>query len=123
MSKSRLDIAWDHMNGKTILGAFEKIKINGVGVVAKIDTGASRSSIDESFAESLKVGPVLKRSIIVSSHGKSVRPVIKAHVDIGGRRINAFFNISKRSHMRCRVLIGRNILKRGYLVDSSLDRR
>ena len=108
------------MEGKIVLGILERVKINGKEVVAKIDTGASRSSIDVNLANELKLGPVLRKSTIVSTHGKSTRPVIKAKLEIGGRRINAFFNISSRSHMKCRVLIGRNILKRGYLVDSSL---
>jgi len=107
------------MENKIIIGYLEKIKINGREVVALIDTGATRSSVDIDLASELKLGPIVKKSIIKSSHGKSVRPVVKAKIEIGGKKINAFFNISARSHMSYGVLIGRNILKMGFLVDPS----
>ncbi len=106
---------------KTTVGAIEKIKINGSEVLAKIDTGASKSSIDLDLAIKLKLGSILKKHTIISSHGKSIRPVIKAKLEIRGRTINAFFNIVSRSTLRYKVLIGKNILKRGFLIDPSLS--
>ena len=107
------------MENKSIIGCLEKVRINDHEVLALIDTGATRSSIDLDLASDLKLGPIIKKSIIRSSHGKSVRPVVKAKIEIAGRKINAFFNISARSHMSYKVLIGRNILKKGFLVDPS----
>lgn len=105
------------MEDKTVIGFIEKIKINGKEVIAKIDTGATRSSIDINLAADLKLGPIIKKSTVISSHGKSIRPVVKANIELGGRNFNAFLNIVGRSHMRYGVLIGRNILKRGFLID------
>ena len=109
------------MDKKIIIGALEKISINGYEVIAKMDTGASRSSIDVNLALQLKLGPIVKKSTIVSAHGKSIRPVIKAKIKIGGKTINALFNISTRSHLKYRVLIGRSILKMGFLVDPAKE--
>lgn len=111
------------MENKTIIGYLEKIKIQGKDVVALIDTGATRSSIDLELASELKLGPIIKKSTIVSSHGKSVRPVIKAKVEIGGKKINAFFNISARTHLSYKVLIGRNILRNRFLVDPTKENK
>lgn len=104
---------------KTLVGLTEKIKINDQEYTAVIDTGAARSSIDLDLAIRLRLGPIVRKSTIISAHGKGVRPVIKVHISLAGRNINAFFNVVPRSHMRYRVLIGRNILKRSFLIDPS----
>jgi len=103
---------------KTVVGFYEDVAINGKIVRAKIDTGASTSSIDRSLAEVLNLGPVVSKSVVVSSHGKGVRPVVRATVKISGRKINARFNIAERNHLRYSMLIGKNILRKGFVVDS-----
>ena len=50
------------VNGKIIVGLTEKIKLlseNGKqqDVIAKVDTGATKSSIDTGLATKLKLGP------------------------------------------------------------------
>lgn len=106
---------------KIVVGLMEKVRLNGHEVVARIDTGAARSSVDLDLASKLKLGPIVSKSTIISSQGRSVRPVVKAKIEIGGKRLNCFFNIVSRDHMRYKILIGRNILKRGFLVDPSVD--
>ncbi len=105
------------MEDKTIIGFIERVKINGHSVLAKIDTGASRNSIDLDLASRLRLGPIVKKSTIISAHGKSFRPVIKAKIVLGGKKINALFNVTSRSHLEYKVLIGKSILKLGYLID------
>ncbi len=105
------------MKQKIVIGLVEKITINGHSVVAKIDTGASRNSIDIDLASQLKLGPIVKKSTIISAHGRSFRPVIRAKISLGGKTINALFNIASRSHLRYKVLIGKSILRLGYLID------
>ena len=107
------------VNEKTIVGLTEKVKINGHEVTAKIDTGSSRSSIDMDLASKLRLGPIVKKSVVVSAHGRSVRPVIKVKLEVGGRKFNVFFNVIHRGHMRYKVLLGNNILKRRFLIDPS----
>ncbi len=106
---------------KTIVGLTEKIKIlDGVKekeVVAKIDSGADRSSMDESLVKELKLGPVVKKSMFKSSVGIEYRDIIKAKIKINGRIINGTFSVTDRSHMKYRVLIGNKILKKNFLID------
>jgi len=109
--------------GKIIIGNTEKIKIIGrtrtKTVKAKIDTGATKSSIDARLAASLQLGPVVKTKLVKSAHGKSIRPIINIDIEIKGKRIKEEFTIADRNHMKYGVLIGQNILKKGFLVDVS----
>lgn len=98
----------------TLIGEKKKKKLK-----AKVDTGADKSSIDMKLAAELKMGPVVKTSLIKSASGSLVRPIIRATVVFAGRDMNVLFTIANRSHMKYKILIGRNILKRGFLVDPS----
>ena len=102
---------------KTVIGLHEQVTINGHPTIAKIDTGASISSIDLELATKLHLGPLVARKVIITAHGKRMRPVIKTPVVIGGRKINASFTIITRSHMKYKVLIGLNVLKKNFLID------
>ena len=85
---------------------------------ARIDTGAGKSSIDIKVAERLGVGPVIKEKAIRNAHGREIRKVIQLEVELAGKRISAMFTIADRKDMRYKVLIGRNVLKKGnFLVD------
>ncbi len=106
---------------KIIIGLKEKVVIynqgKGLRVSARIDTGATKSSVDADFAERLKLGPVVKHTMIKSAHGNKMRPVIKAKIKIQDKILITEFTIADRKHMRYKVLIGRNILKQGFLID------
>jgi hypothetical protein len=87
-------------------------------VAAKVDTGAGQSSIDTDLATEMKLGPIISAKVIRSSHGTTLRAVVRAEIKIGRKKIRAKFNIADRRHMRYKVLIGVNILRRlGLLVD------
>ena len=102
---------------KKIVGFYEDVFVNGALVRAKVDTGASRSSIDSGLADFLGLGPVLGNKTVVSSHGRGMRPIVKAHVVMAGRKLNASFNIVARHHLRYLLLIGKNILRKGFIID------
>ena len=99
----------------------EKVKVqHGNGkknVLAKIDTGATKSSIDTNLAAELKLGPVIKSKLIKSAHGSKLRPIIEATIELAGKRIKSEFTLADRAHMRYRILIGQNILKDGFLIN------
>lgn len=103
----------------TIIGLIEKVKINGKEVLAKIDTGASRCSLDRSLAEELKLHQVVKKIRIKSSHGKSIRSIVEGRLKIKNRRFKVRFNVADRSYLKYPVLIGVSILKRGFFIDPS----
>ncbi len=112
------------VNGKIIVGLTEKVDLisnNGSDrmIVARIDTGATRSSIDIELASKLNLGPVIKSKIIKSAHGNKLRPIVKAKILLAGKKMEAEFTLADRSHMMYNVLVGVNILKYGFLVDPS----
>ena len=101
----------------TIIGFYEDVLIGGKLIRAKIDTGASKSSVDVKLAELLKLGPVVGRTTIINTHGRAVRPVVRTEIEMAGRNLNASFNIALREHLRYPILIGKNILRRGFVID------
>ena len=108
---------------KRLVGAVEEVSFRVGGkaypVQARIDTGAKMSCIDTRLAAEMGVGLAVAVKKIVSSHGRSTRPVIKAKVVLQGVELESEFTIIDRSHMKFPVLIGRNILEKGFIVDPS----
>ena len=106
---------------KTIIGLIERITLSGEGtekeVNARIDTGAQISSIDMKLATELKLGPITRTKKIRSANGSMVRPILEVEIKIDGRKIKEEFTLSNREHMNFPVLIGQNILKKGFLID------
>ena len=109
------------LGNKTVIGLAEKVKIffdSGQKIViAKIDTGATKSSIDTNLAAELKLGPVIKSKLVKSAHGSKLRPIIEAAIELAGKKIKSEFTLADRAHMKYRILIGQNILKDGFLID------
>lgn len=111
---------------KTLIGQVERVTLSSKSgkrtVKARIDTGATLSSIDVKLAAKLKLGPILEAKAIKSSHGSSIRPVVEARATIGGRTIRGRFTVYDRKRMKYPVLIGRNILKGKFIIDPSKKR-
>ena len=109
------------LNGKVVIGLAEKVNIYCDGgrknVIAKIDTGATKSSIDTNLAAELRLGPVIKSKLVKSAHGSKLRPIIEAEIELAGKKIKSEFTLADRAHMKYRILIGQNILKDGFLID------
>ena len=109
------------LGGKVVIGLDERVKVQYSGgrknVIAKIDTGATKSSIDTNLAAELKLGPVIKSKIVKSAHGSKLRPIIEATIELAGKKIKSEFTLADRAHMKFRILIGQNILKDGFLID------
>lgn len=109
------------VNDKVIVGLTEYVTIKGSShakeLIARVDTGATKSSIDISLAAELRLGPVIDSRLIKSAHGTKLRPVVEINVVVREKEIKARFTVADRSHMRYQVLIGQNILKQGFLID------
>lgn len=109
------------VDGKTVIGLAEKVNVHSNGtkknVISKIDTGATKSSIDTNLAAELKLGPVIKSKLVKSAHGSKLRPIIEATIELAGKKIKSEFTLADRAHMKYRILIGQNILKNGFLID------
>lgn len=111
------------MESKKIIGLTEKVKVIGNNdikekvVAARIDTGATMSSIDAKLAAQLHLGPIVRTKKVKSSLGEEIRPVVKASLEIAGRKVKGNFSVADRKRMKYVLLIGQNILKMGFLVD------
>ena len=107
---------------KIVIGLTERIKIIGEKtktVTARIDTGATKSSVDSELAAELKLGPIIGTKMVKSAHGIKMRPMVRVKINRKGKIITRKFTLADRKHMKYRVLIGQNILKHGFLIDPS----
>jgi len=106
---------------KTIVGLEESIIIRQNGdseeVTARIDSGATKSSIDINLSSKLKLGPVVASKMVKSANGARLRPMVEVTIRIGDKELTENFTLADRSHMKYKVLIGQNILRRGFLID------
>ncbi|HLG23631.1 MAG TPA: RimK/LysX family protein [Candidatus Nanoarchaeia archaeon] len=111
------------LDGKIVIGLAEKVSIfhkdGKKRVIGKIDTGATKSSIDTNLAAELRLGPVIKSKIVKSAHGSKLRPIIEATIELSGKKIKSEFTLADRAHMKFSILIGQNILKHGFIIDPS----
>jgi len=114
--------------GVKTVSTIEEIKIKGADkkwtkVLAKVDTGAWRTSISEKLAREmglLEEGNVLWTKKVRSSLGAEERPVINLTFRLAGRKINTPASVAKRMALRYPVIIGRKNLK-GMLVNPTLE--
>ncbi|MCD6495798.1 MAG: ATP-dependent zinc protease [Candidatus Aenigmarchaeota archaeon] len=109
---------------KGILGIVEKVKVIGqngeVEALALMDTGAKLTSVDIRIAAEAGIGPV-KRATKIKSASKDTgtrRPVLHAVIEVAGKKFETEVNIADRTNMAFPVLVGRNIMKGNFLIDS-----
>ena len=116
------------MTKRLILGLTEEISIFGKDnkeekLRARIDTGATASSVDIKLAEKLGLGPVIRTKLVKSASGKKVRDIVMVEVNIKGKLIKGEFSLANREGLSYSVLIGQNVLKEGYfLVDPLINK-
>lgn len=133
----------DDHHSSTIVGWREWVSLPSIGVPwikAKIDTGARSSALHAFDIEESADGenvrfkvrpwqrsredivevecPVHDRRDVRSSSGHSEhRVVILLDIEIGGRLVTAETTLSQRDQMDFRMLIGREALRQGFLVN------
>ncbi|MFC7046327.1 RimK family alpha-L-glutamate ligase [Halobacteriaceae archaeon GCM10025711] len=105
-----------------VIGYTDEVLVSGTSgterVVAKSDTGASRTSIDTKLAAQIGAGPIKSMTRVKSGSLKSgkARPVVDLVVGIGGDRHTVSASLEDRGHMDYPLLLGRDILQH-YQVD------
>jgi hypothetical protein len=94
-----------------------------VEALAKIDTGATYSTIDRELARELDLDLRNARVVSISSaFGTEYRPMVPVQIRISGRILNADITVSDRSGMENPVLVGRADLD-GFLIRVEEDER
>jgi len=115
----------DAYDKRTIVSLVEPVTIKHDGksdqLKARIDTGATKSSIDIALASKLKLGPVVASKVIKSANGAKLRPMVEVTVELHDKELTETFTLADRSHMKYKILIGQNILKRGFLIDPNKE--
>jgi hypothetical protein len=87
-------------------------------VMARMDTGATASSIDIELAKELGLEPSSKTKVVKSASGIKRRPMVRAKVILRDQEIEDEFTLADRSQLSYQVLVGQNILKKGnFLID------
>ncbi len=111
---------------RSVVGLTEPVTIIQNGdretVTARIDSGATKSSIDIALASKLRLGPVVASRMVKSANGARLRPMVEVTLLIARKELTAKFTLADRSHMKYKVLIGQNILERGFLIDPCKER-
>ena len=111
---------------RTTIGVVEEVTLRGskgdIRVLARIDTGASRTSLDTDLAARAGLGPVFDRVRVraAAAHEPEERDVVDARVVIAGREFEVAVAITDRKDMRYHMIVGMDILRdSGFLVDPS----
>ncbi|MBK5944582.1 MULTISPECIES: ATP-dependent zinc protease family protein [Halorhodospira] len=133
-------------DGMLVFGEIEELQLDPPGLLfdARIDTGASTSSVDAREIEEFERDgepwvrfqmlnpdgdgriaierPKARSATIVQASGRESRPVVELHVTIGRFSETAEFTLTDRSHLTYPVLIGRDVLRDVAVVDVGLKR-
>ncbi|MCX7928408.1 MAG: alpha-L-glutamate ligase-like protein [Patescibacteria group bacterium] len=114
---------------KEVISALEEIAIKSskrkkVKVLAKIDTGAWRTSIDVKLAKELNlIRPenIIKKRTVQSALGvQEDRPIIVFTYWLKGKKITTMAGVTDRKNLKRKVIIGRKDLA-GFLVKPRID--
>lgn len=96
-----------------IIGPFEKVRLYGrkvMEIVAKMDTGAYRSSIDKELAKELGLKEVGEKGFR-SSLGRERRKLVRLKFELAGKLIETDVSVADRSRMKYKMIVGRKDLK------------
>ncbi len=105
-----------------ILSVIEKVVIIGTkkrkSVLAKIDTGAYRTSIDAELVQELGLEVHGEKVHVSAGSGTQMRSMVKLSFKLRDKQIESIASFTDRSHMRYAMIVGRLDLA-GFLVDPS----
>lgn len=119
---SDVDAEIEDISGRAVLGIEEQVIIFGrTGeahpLLAKIDTGAWRTTLDHSLAKQWNLHePVINTTEVRGALGQDTRPVVELTLKLHERLIKTKASLADRTHMKYDMIIGRRDLK-GFLVD------
>jgi alpha-L-glutamate ligase-like protein len=118
----------EELSGHTILAIEEQVILfdregKQFPVLAKVDTGAYRTTIDEKIARKLGVDkPILVHKDVRGALGRQTRPIIALSLLLRKKHISTEVSLIDRSHMKYDMILGRRDLK-GFFVNPSKFRQ
>ena len=105
----------------------------GVRIPARIDTGAATSSLDareltikENMVEFKLPGkyggmqlhlPIVDWRTVRSAEARDRRPIVEIELCIGPKHLRARVNLNDRSQVKYPLILGRNVLRKNFVVD------
>ena len=125
---------------KTLIGAVEEVVLFpwGLKLPARIDTGSELTSLDvrdltvknkvaqfrlpEKYGNILMSLPVIRTVNVRSADSREHRPVVEIELCVGSRRMRVQANLNNRSRVEYPLMLGRNVLKQGFIVDCTEER-
>ena len=102
----------------------EEVTLRGpsgeIQVRAKIDTGATRTSIDTDLAKKIGLGPVERRvrTRSASAERPEERDVVRATLVIDSRVFETHVAVTEHKDMRYHMFVGRAVLKKSNFLVS-----
>ena len=97
--------------GEQAVSLYPENRWSAIGVVAKVDTGADRTSVDQEICEALG-WPVVSERTITNANGRSRRRIYSASFEING---SVFLDVevtgSDCGHLSHLMLLGSDILQ------------
>jgi len=113
--------------GFTVIGQNEQVILTNpetneqVQVLAKVDTGADRSSIDTGLAEALGLDLESAETVTVTSAtGEEERSLVGVNISLAGRTFPSTVSVNDRSSLSTDMILGQNDLA-GFLVSTTQD--
>ena len=125
---------------KTVIGTVEEVVLFpwGVKLPVRVDTGSGLSSLDvrdltvknkvaqfrlpEKYGNTLISLPVIHYSNVQSADSRTRRPVVEIELCVGSKRMRVQANLNDRSQLEYRLILGRNVLRQGFIVDCAQER-
>lgn len=119
--------------GKKVIGVIEEVEFPYKEIkkekeievrykkLAKIDTGALRTSISHDILKKIKIEKFIEKRIVRSSLGEEIRPIVPVTFYLKGVKIETEVFVADRTQMKYEMIIGRRDLK-NFIIDPSKTR-
>jgi hypothetical protein len=78
--------------------------------------------LPEKYGNTLISLPVIHYSNVQSADSRARRPVVEIELCVGQKRMHVQANLTDRSRLDYRLIIGRNVLSEGFVVDCTQER-
>ncbi len=108
---------------RKVIGIIQEVVVRGpsseILVRAKVDTGATRTTLDTDLAKKLGLGPVLRhvRTRAAAAEHPEQRDVVSAVLVIAGETFEVHVAITDRKDMKYHMIVGMDVLRRsGFLI-------